>query len=184
MELQEATLRLAWCSSLSVAPCACGLSVPLPLAVPSSEALRSERNDSGCDTMSIQSTDKQEGSQTRLQMQARQIAFDAAEMRELLKQKVIGNSRLKTSKAGGALFDGSSWQISAHTHTHRHTQRETHTHTDRETHRHMHTHMHTHNKANAIARSSAGQDSEDSIFTILQEVSNLKGQMHLHNPSE
>lgn len=176
MELQEATLRLAWCSSLSVAPCACGLSVPVPLAVPSSEALRSECNDSGCDTMSIQSTDKQEDSQTRLQTQARQIAFDAAEMRELLKQKVIGNSRLKTSKAGGALFDGSSWQISAHTHTH--TQR--HRHTDRETHRHMH----THNKANAIARSSAGQDSEDSTFTILQEVSNLKGQMHLHNPSE
>ena len=136
MELQEATLRLAWCSSLSVAPCACGLSVPVPLAVPSSEALRSERNDSGCDTMSIQSTDKQEDSQTRLQTQARQIAFDAAEMRELLKQKVIGNSRLKTSKAGGALCDGSSWQISAHTHTHTHTETQTHGQRDTQTHAH------------------------------------------------
>jgi len=47
--------------------------------VPSSEALRSDRNDSGCNTMRLQSTDKREDRQTRLQTQVRQVAFDAAE---------------------------------------------------------------------------------------------------------
>ncbi len=73
--------------------------MPLPLPVPSSEALRSDRNDSGCKTMRIQSTDKREDCKTKVQTQARLAAFDAAETKELVKQKVIGKSRPETSKA-------------------------------------------------------------------------------------
>ncbi|KAA6428959.1 MAG: hypothetical protein FRX49_01069 [Trebouxia sp. A1-2] len=41
--------------------------------------IKRDRNDSGCNTIEIQSTDKQEDRKTRVHMQARQTAFDAGE---------------------------------------------------------------------------------------------------------